>query len=173
MTTNEDRLDALGLGIGVKHDAGKLDLTLIPWDRLNLPKADLILPLYRWYREDRADVGTKWVFGHMDYVYREYFGRDLVVDAAAAMNYGARKYEAWNWEKGISRKRLYAAACRHYHAIERGEETDPESGLSHYEHLAFYPMAIFAATDDEPARISDAQGELLLEAVGKALATDG
>ena len=133
---------------GIKHDAGKLDLTLIPWNQLNLPKSDLILPLYRWYRENRVGFNVEWVFRQMDHVYREHFGRDLVADAAAAMNYGATKYEAWNWEKGISRKRLYAAACRHYHAIERGEETDPESGLSHYEHLAFYPRAIFAAIDD-------------------------
>lgn len=155
---------------GIKHDAGKLDLTLIPWGSLWFTKQSaLILPLYLWYRHG-LEAST--VFENMRGAY-EGRGRDLIVDAAAAMNYGARKYEAWNWEKGISRKRLYAAACRHYHAIERGEETDPESGLSHYEHFAFYPLAIFAAIDDEPARISDTQGELLLEAVGKALATDG
>lgn len=172
MTTNADRLLDIdvAIGISVKHDAGKLDLTLIPWPCVaKFEFRNLILPLYRWYREGENPYEAQ---KHMRAEY-EWRSRDLIVDAAAAMNYGARKYEPWNWEKGISRKRLYAAACRHYHAIERGEETDPESGLSHYEHLAFYPMAIFAAIDDEPARISDTQGELLLEAVGKALATDG
>ena len=135
------------LATGHKDDAGKLDLTLIPWDCVGFPEhRDLIVPLMFWWVGD-PNYQPDFV---SELMRKAYHGRnrDLIADAAAAFNYGATKYAPWNWKKGIARKRLYAAACRHYHAIERGEETDPESGLSHYEHLAACSMMIFAATED-------------------------
>jgi hypothetical protein len=144
-TQHTSRADQLT--VGHKDDAGKLDLTLIPWDRVALPEfRNLILPLYAWWRaEDDDDFNPRDVCDNMraEYAAR---GRDLIADAAASLNHGAAKYAPWNWEKGISRQRLYAAACRHYRAIELGEAIDPDSGLLHYENLAAYPMMIFAAT---------------------------
>ena len=54
---------------------------------------------------------------------------------AKVLGFGAVKYAAHNWRGGISYSRLIGAALRHLFAIIRGEDTDPESGLPHVDHL--------------------------------------
>lgn len=54
---------------------------------------------------------------------------------ARGFGYGASKYQAFNWTKGLATSRLYAALLRHLTAWWEGEETDPESGLSHLDHV--------------------------------------
>lgn len=54
---------------------------------------------------------------------------------AAVLTFGAKKYAAHNWRKGISNSRLVAALLRHLFAILRGENVDPESGLPHIDHV--------------------------------------
>jgi hypothetical protein len=54
---------------------------------------------------------------------------------ANVLAFGAKKYAAHNWRGGISYSRLIAAIIRHTFAILRGEDTDPESGLPHVDHL--------------------------------------
>ena len=53
---------------------------------------------------------------------------------AQVLTFGASKYAAQNWRKGISKSRLLAAAFRHLFAYLRGEDKDRESGLSHVAH---------------------------------------
>lgn len=53
----------------------------------------------------------------------------------AVLTFGANKYEANNWRGGIAYTRIIGAIKRHLSAIERGEDTDPESGLPHIDHL--------------------------------------
>lgn len=50
------------------------------------------------------------------------------------LTFGANKYASHNWRKGIAKSRLLAAALRHLFAYLRGEDKDPESGLSHVAH---------------------------------------
>ncbi len=52
------------------------------------------------------------------------------------LTYGAKKYAAHNWRKGISRARLLAATLRHVFAYLRGEDCDPETGLLHLHHAS-------------------------------------
>lgn len=54
---------------------------------------------------------------------------------AAVLTFGAKKYAAHNWRKGIANTRLIAAMLRHLFAIMRGEDIDPESGLPHIDHV--------------------------------------
>lgn len=54
---------------------------------------------------------------------------------AQVLAFGAKKYAAHNWRGGITYSRLLGAALRHLFAIVRGEDTDPESGLPHVDHL--------------------------------------
>jgi Domain of unknown function (DUF5664) len=54
---------------------------------------------------------------------------------AAVLAFGANKYAAHNWRGGFKWMRLMAALLRHAFAIIRGEDTDPESGLPHIDHL--------------------------------------
>ena len=55
---------------------------------------------------------------------------------AAVLKFGAIKYAEHNWRKGFQWSRPLAAAMRHITAFNDGEDTDPESGLSHLAHAA-------------------------------------
>jgi Domain of unknown function (DUF5664) len=57
-------------------------------------------------------------------------------EIAKVLTYGARKYDPYNWAKGMPWTRVYGAALRHLNAFARGEDTDPETGLSHVAHAA-------------------------------------
>lgn len=52
------------------------------------------------------------------------------------LTYGAAKYAAHNWRKGLAYSRLTSAALRHLFSFIRGENNDPESGLPHLDHAA-------------------------------------
>lgn len=53
------------------------------------------------------------------------------------LTFGARKYGDWNWTLVDDAERRFAAAMlRHYAAIQRGEEYDLETGLTHAAHMA-------------------------------------
>lgn len=56
-------------------------------------------------------------------------------DEARVWMYGAQKYAAWNWAKGMPWSVPFACAMRHLAAWQRGEDTDPESGLPHLAHV--------------------------------------
>lgn len=59
---------------------------------------------------------------------------DVVNGWADVLTYGAKKYEARNWEKGMDYSRPYGAALRHLFAWWSGEDIDPDTGLSHLDH---------------------------------------
>jgi len=85
---------------------------------------------------------------------------DAINEVAAVLTFGAKKYGDRNWEKGISYSRCFGAALRHLFAWFRGEDRDPESGLSHLAHAACNTLMILAfvlrgtsnALDDMPNR---------------------
>lgn len=54
---------------------------------------------------------------------------------ARVLTYGASKYEAHNWRKGIEWHRLIRATLAHFTSFMRGEDMDPESGLPHIDHV--------------------------------------
>lgn len=53
---------------------------------------------------------------------------------ALVLGFGAKKYAAHNWRKGLSKSRLIGAALRHLFAYLGGQDHDPETGLSHVAH---------------------------------------
>ena len=55
-------------------------------------------------------------------------------EIAKVLNFGADKYSDWNWAKGFKWSRLYGATLRHLYAHMRGEQKDPETGISHLAH---------------------------------------
>lgn len=55
-------------------------------------------------------------------------------DEARVWMYGAKKYAAFNWMKGMQWSIPLACALRHIAAFQRGEDIDPESGQSHLAH---------------------------------------
>jgi len=60
----------------------------------------------------------------------------LMVEACRVFEYGANKYKAWNWMKGMSWSVVVGCALRHAKAVFEGELLDPESGLPHTGHFA-------------------------------------
>lgn len=62
---------------------------------------------------------------------------EFIESVGQVLTFGAQKYEPNNWQKvEDAENRYYAAAMRHLMAWRKGEKTDPESGLSHLDHVA-------------------------------------
>lgn len=70
--------------------------------------------------------------------------------------YGAKKYKAWNWMKGMDWSVPYACAIRHLAAFQRGEDVDPETLESHIDHamcnlrMLKYYTEYYKEGDDRP-----------------------
>lgn len=89
---------------------------------------------------------------------------DAVEPIVAVLNFGAVKYAADNWAKGICYRRVFAALIRHltawFTAPLLGQDgKDPESGLSHLSHagcclffLLAYEQRQMKEFDDRPTR---------------------
>ena len=54
---------------------------------------------------------------------------------AQVLTFGAQKYAAHNWRKGLSVSETIGSMLRHIAAIQRGEDVDPESGKPHIDHV--------------------------------------
>lgn len=55
-------------------------------------------------------------------------------EVAKVLAFGAKKYDAHNWRRGMSWSRLLGALLRHTFAFMRGQDYDGETGLSHMAH---------------------------------------
>jgi hypothetical protein len=76
-----------------------------------------------------------------------------------ALEIGANKYGPWNWRgAGINLMTYIGAMQRHLDAIHAGEDTDPDSGVSHIGHILAGAAIVADAeehgmlTDDRPQR---------------------
>lgn len=61
---------------------------------------------------------------------------ESVEEIIKVLEFGATKYDDWNWStgNGFSYTRVFNATMRHLWAWFRGEDNDPETGLSHWAH---------------------------------------
>lgn len=59
---------------------------------------------------------------------------ECLEELGKVLTFGARKYEAHNWRKGIRISRLLAATLRHLMSFAKREDIDAESGLTHLSH---------------------------------------
>lgn len=59
---------------------------------------------------------------------------ELLESVAHVLEFGAKKYEPRNWEKGMRWSRVFGALMRHMWAWWRGQGVDPETGYSHLWH---------------------------------------
>lgn len=69
---------------------------------------------------------------------------DAVGEVARIFTFGAEKYAARNWEKGMDWGRVYAAQQRHMMAFWGGEMYDPETGMLHTAHATFGTLVLTA-----------------------------
>lgn len=81
---------------------------------------------------------------------------DALSEIARVLDFGARKYEPRNWERGMAWSRLYGALLRHMLAWWSGEQADRETGLPHLAHAACCVLFLLsyekrnAGEDDRP-----------------------
>lgn len=61
---------------------------------------------------------------------------EALEEIVKVLTWACDKYPARNWEKGMPWSKYFAASMRHLWAWWRGENQDPESGLSHLAHAA-------------------------------------
>lgn len=78
-----------------------------------------------------------------------------VWEIAKVLGFGAKKYDAWNWHKGIEYSRLLAAAQRHISQYESGIDVDKESGLSHISHALCMLMFLMQFILEEREDLDD------------------
>lgn len=72
---------------------------------------------------------------------------EALEDMVKVLEFGAKKYDRWNWTTsgGFKWTRIIASTLRHLFDFAKGIDTDPESGLPHIAHaqcnllfLAYY-----------------------------------
>lgn len=73
-----------------------------------------------------------------------------LIEIAKVLTFGAKKYEAHNWRKGLMWSRLIGAALRHLFSFASGENLDPETGLSHIAHASCCLMFLLNYTVTKP-----------------------
>jgi len=90
---------------------------------------------------------------------------EAVEEINKVLEFGANKYAEWNFanDGGMNHSRIINSCLRHIFAYMRGQDLDPESGLSHLAHagcniifLLYYNKypEIFKAKDDRNVRSS-------------------
>lgn len=80
---------------------------------------------------------------------------DAVEGVVEILTFGAKKYDARNWEKGIAYGRVFGAIQRHLTAWWRGEDTDKESGRSHLDHAMCELMFLSAFEKRNMTQLDD------------------
>lgn len=80
-----------------------------------------------------ADQGKKF---DQDKVQLELLSSRWIFGVGRVLTFGAKKYAAHNWRKGLKRSRLLGAALRHIFTYMDGDDLDPESRLLHLYHAS-------------------------------------
>lgn len=73
-----------------------------------------------------------------------------LTETAKVLTHGAKKYDDFNWRKGLKYRRLLAATLRHLFAFQQGEDNDGETGLSHLAHAMCEIMFLLWMTKFRP-----------------------
>jgi hypothetical protein len=86
-----------------------------------------------------SDTGTKHDAGKSRV---DLLDPEFLLEMGRVMEFGAQKYGAHNWKKGIVYSRLYGALQRHALGFWKGEPIDKESGLKALAHIAINAMML-------------------------------
>lgn len=126
-----------GIGQAVKADGSKTRYELIPAE---------VWKLMLDFPDDRvgsfAEVALDTLIAYQrgsDICFTDFFRYSASQEAMDCMTdvleFGAQKYAAWNWIKGMPHSRVVGSALRHIVEIANGNYTDEESGLTQLGHL--------------------------------------
>ncbi len=147
-------------GSGARFNEGKTQMEYVP--------ARVLLNFYRTYRQDDSTYALQVLLKLADFeegedrAAAEILGQipsDLLwKETCAQFHFGAQKYKAWNWAKGMSWSVPIACIKRHCIALLDGEEKDPESGAHHLGAVGCNAVMLmhyvdhFKEGDDRPPR---------------------
>lgn len=82
-----------------------------------------------------------------------------IKEIVKVLEFGAKKYSAWNWSNGLSFTQTFESMQRHLLAWYTGEDKDPETGLSHMAHVLCNAMFLMhfilfkTGRDDRPGAL--------------------
>lgn len=80
----------------------------------------------------------------------------LFIEATASiLTFGAKKYAAWNWYKGITYSRCFGALLRHLFAWWRHEDVDADTGKSHLWHASCELMFLITFEAESRKELDD------------------
>jgi len=134
-TMNVGDINSKVKGSGARLNAGKAPLDLIPvsvwrskWRTAMAQSVDgeqlmdIMYALESWQAGDYKAFNSLLAFNDLE-------------GACRVFEYGAKKYAAWNWAKGMAWSVPLGCALRHMQAVLDGEFIDDESGLPHLDHV--------------------------------------
>lgn len=102
-----------------------------PIKMANIPDADGPRPGTK-HPAQVLEVATK---NDSDKAHRpELLPAEALLEISKVFAFGAKKYSDNNWRGGFKYTRVLGALLRHLFAFMRGEDNDPETGLSHIAH---------------------------------------
>ena len=122
-------------GTAARYNDGKPDFSLVPMDSLSailayqgLP-SDVVVCL--------ACLGRFQATRERKYLLQAInaLGPEMLVAGVKVLEYGTKKYAAWNWAKGFAWSIPVGCIGRHAFKMAKGEENDDESGLPHAGHI--------------------------------------
>ena len=58
-----------------------------------------------------------------------------IIPMVRVLEFGSKKYDEFNWTKGLYTREICESLLRHVFAYLDGEDIDPESGESHIGHM--------------------------------------
>ena len=129
-------------GSGARFNDGKPNLALIP--------GSVLARVYHAYEGGesfrRTELSISDIAEALELFQNEGLTRPLILalaydpkksltGAARVFEYGAKKYAAWNWLKGMPWSVPFACAHRHLLAAMTNEPVDAESGYPHLSHV--------------------------------------
>lgn len=155
-TQNVGDVNSTARGSGARFNAGKPPLDLLP--------LSILCDYFDWYEDKDEEavavlkcLATWQRFGDTDTLIRALIIMEEPIETAAhVFQYGAKKYAAWNWAKGMAWSIPLGCAARHLNCMIHGEVNDPESGLPHAGHVSCNIMMLltfiktFPEGDDRP-----------------------
>lgn len=77
----------------------------------------------------------------------ELIAPEMITALGTILAFGANKYSAGNWAKGMEWSRLYGGLQRHLNSWYSGDETDSETGKPHLWHAACMLMFLIGHTE--------------------------
>jgi hypothetical protein len=123
-------------GSGARKNSGKLQMDLIPvrnWITHWSPQLQdypgllrLLTNLQEWQERGDVEALNSILTSASTFV---------MFSSVKVFEFGAKKYKAWNWAKGMPWSVPTGCILRHCEAILRGEYIDPDSDEEHIGHI--------------------------------------